>query len=111
MSDRIRKINELLRFEISALISREIEFPNDSLVTVLQVETSQDLRHSNVYISVMPHSSAQEVLKKLYEARFHEILYKKLALKPLPQFHYKLDLTEERAKDIESLLDQIKKRE
>lgn len=110
MTDRIKKINELLRHELSSLIIREAELPPDCLVTVVDVSTSKDLRHANVYISVLPEDLATKAVKALYGSKLHKELYKKLSLKPLPRLHFKLDKTEEKASQIEELLDQIKEK-
>ncbi len=109
MSDRIKKINELLHHELGLLIAREVEFSNDCLVTITHVDTSKDLKHSNVYISVLPESVSKQAVKALYDAKLQNVLFKKLSLKPLPRLHYRFDETEKKASNIESLLDQIKK--
>lgn len=53
MSQRIKRVNELLKHEISQLILREIDFP-DILVTITDIDTSADLRHTKVKISALP---------------------------------------------------------
>ena len=54
MANRIPKVNELIKREISKMILKEIEFPKDVLVTVTRVQTSSNLSDSNIYISVLP---------------------------------------------------------
>ena len=108
MSDRIKKINELIKQKLNSLIIKEVEFSKDALVTITHVDTSKDLRHSNIYVSVLPKILAKESIDALYKASLHSILYKKLTIKPLPKLHYRLDKTEEKASEIERLLDQIK---
>lgn len=111
MTDRIKKINELIHHELGNLILKEVEFPKESLVTITGVDTSSDLRHANVYVSVIPPSLGRAAIQALYDAKLHFILYKKLSLKPLPKIHFRQDITEEKASHIESLLDEIKKKE
>lgn len=109
MHDRIIKINELILHELSSLVLKEVEFPPDTLVTLTRAQTSPDLRHTNISVSVLPLKNAPTALRALYEAKLFRLLYKKLSLKPLPKIHYKIDETEEHASEIESLLDEIKK--
>ena len=109
MTDRINKINELLHHELGLLIAREVEFSNNCLVTITHVDTSKDLKHSNIYVSVLPESVSKQAVKALYDAKLQNVLFKKLSLKPLTRLHYRFDETEKKASSIESLLDQIKK--
>lgn len=111
MHDRIKKINELIRHQISQLIVRDVEFPESALVTVTAVETSKDLHHANIYVSVLPAGLEKQAIKALYEARLFEPLYKKLSLKPLPKIYYLVDRTEQKANEIEHLLDDIGKKQ
>ena len=54
MSRRIDRVNELLRSEISNLLSREIKDPRVAgVISVTEVVASGDLRSARVYVSVM----------------------------------------------------------
>jgi ribosome-binding factor A len=53
MTQRTERIDELLRQEISAILSREVADPRVGFVTVTQVETAPDLRHAKVWVSVI----------------------------------------------------------
>jgi len=60
MNRRLERINELLRQELSQVLDRELKDPRiPLLVTVTRVETSADLRHAQVHISVMGTSEEQ----------------------------------------------------
>jgi ribosome-binding factor A len=113
MSHRIDQINELIRVEFSRLVLSEIEFPLECLVTILRVETSPDLRHAKVWISVMPISYAGTVLEILrrHVGRLQLLLNKRLSMKPLPRLAFAIDDTEHRASSIDALLDRIKETE
>ena len=110
MSQRIKRINELLRQEISKLILREIEF-EDILVTVNQVETSADLSHAKVKISVLPDKkeglALKVINKKIYQLQ--QELNKKLYMKIVPKIQFEIDQAEVKAQRIEEILGQIKK--
>ncbi len=61
MPRRIDRVNELLRNEISQLISREIKDPRVSgVISVTEVVASGDLRSARVYVSVMGRSADRQ---------------------------------------------------
>ncbi|MFA6255424.1 MAG: 30S ribosome-binding factor RbfA [Patescibacteria group bacterium] len=111
MSHRLSQINELIRSELNQLLLTELEFPPGCLVTIVRVETSRDLRHAKVWLSVMPTYYIKKVLIKLKSRIGHLqfLLNKKLATKPLPRLNFAIDDTESKAQEIEQLLDQIRK--
>jgi len=111
MSHRLAQINELIRQQLNQLLLTEFEFPQGCLVTIVRVETSRDLRHAKVWISVMPTHYIKKVLTKLNSQIGHLqfLINKKLLIKPLPRLRFAIDDTESKAQEIEQLLDQIKK--
>jgi ribosome-binding factor A len=49
----MRRINDLLRDELSELVRSELKDPRlDTLISITEVETSVDLRHARVFVSV-----------------------------------------------------------
>src|SRR3954462_5419402 len=52
MSDRMRRVNEAVRQVLSEAVG-ELKDPRVGFVTVTGVETSPDLRHAHVYVSVL----------------------------------------------------------
>ena len=108
MPDRIKKINELFKQELSQLILAEAEIPQGALVTITEVKTSRDLSRAKVYVSVFPAQYAPKILKKLERIDFQSFLYPKLFIRQIPEFHFVIDETESQAAEIEELLDRIK---
>jgi len=54
MSRRTDRINELLREEISELLARQIKDPRlRGVISIIEVQTSGDLRNALVLLSVM----------------------------------------------------------
>ena len=51
--ERMRRVNEALREVLSARICRRLKDPRIGFVTVTAVETSPDLRHARVFVSVL----------------------------------------------------------
>ncbi len=111
MPRRIEQIDQLLRKELSELLTREVEFPPGSLVTVTRAQTSTDLKSAKVWISILPIKYANRVLENLKNKsrQFERLLNKKLLLRSIPKINFLIDRNEEEASEIEALLDQIKK--
>ena len=111
MSYRIQQVNQLIKQELNKLLLTEIEFPKNCLATITNIETSKDLRHAKIWLSVIPNLYTKKVLDKLTSSAGHLqfLLNKKLTMKPLPRLHFVIDETEKKAAKIEELLDRIKK--
>jgi ribosome-binding factor A len=57
---RMRRINEVLREVVGAAIADDLSDPRIGFTTVTSVETSPDLRHAKVYVSVLGDEEARE---------------------------------------------------
>jgi ribosome-binding factor A len=110
MSQRIEKINELLKHEISQLLLKEVDFSN-ILVTITNVDTSKDLRQAKIKLTVIPLEKGEDVLKIIKRNIFQlqQKLNKKLHMKPLPRIRFEIDQTEVKAQRIEEILHKMKK--
>ena len=110
MKDRITKVNELMKRELGQIILREVEMPENAVVTLTRVAASGNLQQAKVYISVVPDEKAQEALKALGQNVFpiQQILNKKLKMRPVPKILWVLERATVEAQRIEELLDQIK---
>lgn len=109
MSQRLDRINELLRREISACIEKHFEFP-EVLVTVHDVETAVDLKNANIFIGVIGSpDQARAVLNKLNGKRgfIQGTVMKRVVLRSTPLLHFKMDDSVERGVRILNLLDEI----
>jgi ribosome-binding factor A len=53
MTQRTERIDELLRQEIGQIMAREIDDPRVGFATLTSVETTPDLRHAKVLVSVI----------------------------------------------------------
>jgi ribosome-binding factor A len=110
MTARTDRIDELLRQEIGVIIAREIADPRVGFATVTSVETTPDLRHAKVFVSVIGQAADRKAtLSALGRAMpfvQHE-LGKRLRLKRIPQFHLELDDTLERGTRVLHLLNEL----
>src|SRR5437868_5152562 len=109
MSRRTERVNELLREEISDILRREMRDPRlDTMVSITEVETSQDMRHAKVHVSVL--GTAEEfdgVMKALDSARpfLHRHLRKRLPdLRLIPELDFRRDTSIARGAALTALL-------
>jgi len=110
MSQRIEKINELLRQKLSELILKEIEFPANALITITKAKTSPDLKYAKIFITVLPDNQRGTVLEILRKNshHLHKILQKQLVTKFTPNLNFLIDEQEIFASEVDKLLDEIK---
>jgi ribosome-binding factor A len=109
MSERTRRVDHLLREEISAIIGRELHDPRLGFVTITGVDVTPDLRHATVWASVI--GDAQErraslqVLGRAMPFVRHQL--GPLRLRRIPELHLREDDTAERGTRVMQLLEQI----
>jgi ribosome-binding factor A len=105
---RILKINESIKEILSSVITSEgLKDPRVGFVTVTGVETSTDLRHAKVFVSVLGKTAEREAcLKALENSRgfLQARLNASLHMKRTPQLEFHYDGTLDNALYIEKLL-------
>ena len=103
------QVNELIYHELSKIISREIDFPADYLVTIPKVDTAADLKRTNVYLSILPSHFRGQALERLQTnlPSLQKSLNQRLVLKFTPKITFKIDSSEEKADRINRLLDSL----
>jgi ribosome-binding factor A len=111
---RTDRVNSLIRDELQQLIQQEVKDPRVGFATVTAVETSQDLRHAKVYVSVMAaDEEAQTAVRALQDARayFRHELASRIQMHHVPELDFARDATLEHAMRIEKLLKEAKERD
>ena len=111
MTRRIKRINELLKEEISQLLIKEIDLTDCDLVTVTKAEATANLQQAKIKITVMPTNKSKSVMETLQKNIFHlqQILNKKLNMRPVPKIIFEIDKGQIKAQKVEELLTKIKK--
>ncbi|MFH1036811.1 MAG: 30S ribosome-binding factor RbfA [Patescibacteria group bacterium] len=111
MAKRIQRVNALIKEEISQIILKEIEFSPGVLVTVTRAETTDDLRDSNVFISVLPDKDLSKIVDFLNRRAgfLQSKINKVLRMKPIPRLKFVQERETAEAGRIEELLEQLKK--
>jgi ribosome-binding factor A len=109
MTDRMRRVNEALREVLSEGIG-ELKDPRIGFVTVTGVETSPDLRHAKVYVSVLGSERKRKASLAGLSAA-HGVLQTRLArelrMKRTPTLVFEYDPTVERGVRMSQLIDEL----
>jgi ribosome-binding factor A len=110
MSQRIDRVDELLRQEIGSIVNREVADPRVGFATITKVETTNDLRHAKVWVSVIGQPAERsETIAALGRAMpfVRRELGKTLRLRRIPDLHVQLDDTAERGTRVLHILDEL----
>lgn len=110
MSQRTDRVDELLRQEIGGIVARDVADPRIGFATITRVETTPDLRHAKVWVSVIgPPAERRGTVAALQRAMpfvRHE-LGRALRIKRIPDLHVYLDDTAERGTRVLQLLNEL----
>src|SRR4029077_16097677 len=109
MTDRMRRVNESVRQVLSEAVG-QLKDPRIGFVTVTGVQTSSDLRHARVFVSVLGTERKRErSLEGLNAA--HSVLQARIAhelrLKRTPQLSFEYDPSVERGVRMTKLIDEL----
>jgi ribosome-binding factor A len=110
---RLERVNQLIKEEISMLVQRQLKDPRLGFVTVTEVDTSPDLKHAKVFVSVLgPEEQWASSFKALESARgfVWSWLRRNLDLRVTPEIMFRPDRSMEHAAHIQSLLADLKAR-
>jgi ribosome-binding factor A len=108
--NRIRRVNEAIREVLSEAITTELKDPRVGFVTVTAVDTSPDLRHAHVFVSVLGDEQQREdSLAGLSSAHgyLQSHVAARLRLKHTPTLEFRYDSSAERVMRINQLLREI----
>jgi ribosome-binding factor A len=103
----MRRVNEAMREVLSARITEGLKDPRIGFVTVTAVETSPDLRHARVYVSVLGSEDEREAaLAGLRSSRglLQSRVGVELKMKRTPTLEFRYDGSLDQAMRIERLL-------
>ncbi len=106
------RVAEAIREQVATFLAEGAKDPRiRGFVTVTAVEMTRDLRHANVFVSVMGN---EEATKATFEGlasvatHLRSMLGKTLHLRNAPEIHFKADESIARAARIEQLLAQVR---
>ena len=105
MTLRTDKVSSLLQKEVGNFLLT-LELP--ALVTISKVETSEDLHHSKVMITILPadEQTEQKVISEINNAlpEMQRTVNRKLKMKFVPRVNFVVDYSQEYASHINELL-------
>jgi len=113
MSQRITRINELLRREVSEQMRRYYR-ADSAAITISDVDCSTDLRHARIYFSVLGDEAAIAEANALFRKIGKDLrqrVSKHVILKYFPRFEFIHDPSLERGAGINDILDQLEHEE
>ncbi|NGX26880.1 MAG: Ribosome-binding factor A [Chlamydiae bacterium] len=112
---RIKRLNSLLRQVLSEVIISDVKDPRMApLVTVSDVDISNDLHHAKVYISIIgTDKERRETLEALESAAGFIGIHaaKKVVMRYFPILTFKLDTSVDEQIKIDSLIEKIHREE
>ncbi|MGD9901421.1 MAG: 30S ribosome-binding factor RbfA [Spirochaetales bacterium] len=108
---RMSRINSAIQSAIIDIIKNNLIDPklDGAIVSVTKVDTSNDLSHCNVYISIMTNKSAEEAFNAIRNSLpyIRKQTASRVSLRIMPQLHFILDDSIEYSAKIESLIEKI----
>ena len=111
-SNRMNKIDEELKKEISSIISTELKNPHlTGLVSVSSVKTTPDLKYSKVFVTMINEKSKKENLAVLKQASgfIRSLLAKRINLRNTPEIRFIVDNSIEYGVNMSHYIDEVNK--
>jgi ribosome-binding factor A len=109
MTERMRRINEVMRKVLGGAILRDLEDPRIGFVTVTAVDTSPDLRSARVYVSVLGDEADRDATMAALRSS-HGLLQaavaREIRMKRTPTLTFHYDEGPERAARLSRLMEE-----
>ncbi len=112
MSERTQRVSEVIRRELSTLMSREILLEG-LLITISNVDVSPDLKNAYVYVSMIEQSVPQGrviALLNRCRPRWQPEVGRRLETKFTPRLHFQFDKALERGDKVMELMLEIERK-
>ena len=111
-SQRVQRVKNLLRSEISTIIQRKLKDPRVMMVTITSIDLSPDLGHARVYVDIYgTRKKVDEALDGLKSAAgyIRSELMRVLHLRPIPFLEFESDESLARGARTLDLLEHIRR--
>jgi ribosome-binding factor A len=109
MSNRTVRVNELVQRELSAILRKHYQSESVGL-TITQVRVSPDLHDARVFVSVLGDEETVTKTLRWLRSQATEIrqeIGRRIVLKFLPKFEYRLDESTAHSTRMQALLDEL----
>lgn len=103
MSERSEKIIRIIKNSAANFMQKESN--GASLITITNVELSNDEKYANILFTVLPNDKEEAVLEfaKRLRSDFREYIKKNTKLGKIPLFDFKIDLGEKHRQKIDRI--------
>jgi ribosome-binding factor A len=111
MSERTQRMSEVIRRELSRLMTREVGLEG-LLITIASVETAPDMKNAYVYVSMIEQRLGKERLIGLlnkFRGEWQRELGKRISSKFTPRLHFQFDDALERGDRVMELMQEIER--
>ncbi len=108
--DRVRRVAELVRRELSQFIIRELTDYGVGIVSITAVDMTRDLRKATVYVTAFDGShDKKKVISILNESVsvMRKTLASRLELRRVPELKFHYDFSVERGMRLSKMIDQL----
>lgn len=109
---RHERANEIIKNEVGQMLQRDVKDPRIGLVSITDVEVSNDYSHVKIFVSVLGDQSVRdETMAGLESCKgfIRAELGKRVRMRCTPQVHFLWDDSMERGSRIMELLNEVKK--
>ena len=111
MTRRIERLNSVIQQEISELLRDQVNDPRlNSLISITKVSTSEDLRHTKIFISSFGDNVDKKEILEGFNAASGFLrcqLASRLQLRYMPDLSFQFDDSIERAAKVLRLIDEV----
>ena len=108
--DRVRRVSELVRRQVSHFILRELADEGLGIVSVTAVDMSRDLLQATVYVSSFARDSDIDNILMVLEENVPAVrrdLAQSLHLRRVPHLTFRYDESVERARRLTTMIDEL----
>jgi ribosome-binding factor A len=107
------RINEEIKKELAQIVSHEIKDPrvSDSMISIVAVETTNDLKTAKVFISVLQDNKKEDVINGLNAAQgfIRKEIARRVNLRNTPELLFKLDESIEYGMHMSKIIQEVMK--
>ena len=110
-NNRLNRIDEEYRKELSTIIDRELKNPNiTGMISVAKVKVTNDLKYAKVYVSILNSKSVENTMEGLKKSSgfIRTELAKRINLRNTPELIFEIDDSIEYGARIDSIIKDLK---
>ncbi len=113
-NNRLERVNEEIKKELSNIISFELKNPEATgMISVTKVKVTPDLKYAKVYVSILNAKNVQKTMEALKQSAgfMRSQIAKRINLRITPELVFEIDDSLAYGAKIDSILKELKKEE